>query len=236
MGFLSSIADNLGILQDRIAAAAGRAGRDPSEITVVGVTKNVEAQRIAEAVAVGIRDFGENRVQEAAKKIPLVEADVSWHLVGHLQRNKAKQAVELFSLIHSLDSAKLAEELNRRCEMADCVIDLLLQVNVSGEDTKFGIPPEMARDALLEMAKYERLRVCGLMTIAPYSDDPEDARPCFARARKLWEDLGKLSISNVRMDELSMGMSGDYEVAIEEGATIIRVGTAIFGPRRRELS
>ncbi|MFY9379613.1 MAG: YggS family pyridoxal phosphate-dependent enzyme, partial [Acutalibacteraceae bacterium] len=187
---MSSIADNLGILQDRIAAAAGRAGRDPSEITVVGVTKNVEAQRIAEAVAVGIRDFGENRVQEAAKKIPLVEADVSWHLVGHLQRNKAKQAVELFSLIHSLDSAKLAEELNRRCEMADCVIDLLLQVNVSGEDTKFGIPPEMARDALLEMAKYERLRVCGLMTIAPYSDDPEDARPCFARARKLWEDLG----------------------------------------------
>jgi len=232
VGFLSSIADNLGILQDRIAAAAGRAGRDPSEITVVGVTKNVEAQRIAEAVAVGIRDFGENRVQEAAKKIPRVQADVTWHLVGHLQRNKAKQAVELFSLIHSLDSIRLARELDRRCEMADSTIDLLLQVNISGEATKFGVPPEMARDVLLEIARYERLRVRGLMVIAPYSDNPEDSRPWFSQARQLTRELGRLSISNVSMDELSMGMSGDYEVAIEEGATIIRVGTAIFGERQ----
>lgn len=219
-------------MKGRIAAAAARAGRDPSEVTLVAVTKNVDAGRVALAAKAGVSDFGENRVQEAAEKIPLVDADVAWHFVGHLQRNKARDAVELFSLIHSLDSMKLAHELNRRCEMADSSTDLLLQVNISGEETKFGVPPEMAKDSLLEVARYERLRVRGLMTIAPYSDDPEDARPWFSQARQLMGELGRLSISNVRMDELSMGMSGDYEVAIEEGATIIRVGTAIFGERR----
>lgn len=219
-------------MKGRIAAAAARAGRDPSEVTLVAVTKNVDAGRVALAAKAGVSDFGENRVQEAAEKIPLVDADVAWHFVGHLQRNKARDAVELFSLIHSLDSMKLAHELNRRCDMADSAIDLLLQVNISGEETKFGVPPEMAKDFLLEVARHERLRVRGLMTIAPYSDDPEDARPWFSQARQLMGELGRLSISNVRMDELSMGMSGDYEVAIEEGATIIRVGTAIFGERR----
>lgn len=219
-------------MKGRIAAAAARAGRDPSEVTLVAVTKNVDAGRVALAAKAGVSDFGENRVQEAAEKIPLVDADVAWHFVGHLQRNKARDVVELFSLIHSLDSMKLAHELNRRCEMADSSTDLLLQVNISGEETKFGVPPEMAKDFLLEVARYERLRVRGLMTIAPYSDDPEDARPWFSQARQLMGELGRLSISNVRMDELSMGMSGDYEVAIEEGATIIRVGTAIFGERR----
>lgn len=219
-------------MKGRIAAAAARAGRDPSEVTLVAVTKNVDAGRVALAAKAGVSDFGENRVQEAAEKIPLVDADVAWHFVGHLQRNKARDVVELFSLLHSLDSMKLAHELNRRCEMADSSTDLLLQVNISGEETKFGVPPEMAKDSLLEVARYERLRVRGLMTIAPYSDDPEDARPWFSQARQLMGELGRLSISNVRMDELSMGMSGDYEVAIEEGATIIRVGTAIFGERR----
>lgn len=229
---MSSISDNLAILKGRIDAASARAGRDPSEITLVAVTKNVDAERVALAVEAGVSDFGENRVQEAAEKIPLVEKDVTWHLVGHLQRNKAGDAVELFSLIHSLDSIRLARELNRRCELADSAIDLLLQVNISGEKTKFGVAPEMARDVLLEIARYEHLRVRGLMTIAPYSDDPEDARLWFSQARQLMSELGRLSISNVRMDELSMGMSGDYEVAIEEGATIIRIGTAIFGKRR----
>ncbi|MDD2201510.1 MAG: YggS family pyridoxal phosphate-dependent enzyme [Firmicutes bacterium] len=229
---MSSISENLRLVKGRIAAAAARAGRDPSEVTLVAVTKNVDAGRVALAAKAGVSDFGENRVQEAAEKIPLVDADVAWHFVGHLQRNKARDAVELFSLIHSLDSMKLAHELNRRCEMADSSTDLLLQVNISGEETKFGVPPEMAKDSLLEVARYERLRVRGLMTIAPYSDDPEDARPWFSQARQLMGELGRLSISNVRMDELSMGMSGDYEVAIEEGATIIRVGTAIFGERR----
>jgi pyridoxal phosphate enzyme (YggS family) len=229
---LSSISDNLGILKGRIAAASARAGRDPSEVRLVAVTKNVDVKRVDLAVEAGVSDFGENRVQEAAEKIPLVDEDVAWHYVGHLQRNKARDAVELFSLIHSLDSIRLAQELNRRCEIADSTIDLLLQVNISGEATKFGVPPELAKDVLLKIAKYERLRVRGLMTIAPYSDDPEDARPWFSQARQLMRELGRLSISNVRMDELSMGMSGDYEVAIEEGATIVRVGTAIFGERR----
>jgi pyridoxal phosphate enzyme (YggS family) len=229
---LSSISDSLSILRGRIAAASARAGRDPREVKLVAVSKNIDVERIVLAVEAGVRDFGENRVQEAAEKIPRVHADVTWHFVGHLQRNKAKDAVELFSLIHSLDSIRLARELDRRCEMADSTIDLLLQVNISGEATKFGVPPEMARDVLLEIARYERLRVRGLMVIAPYSDNPEDARPWFSQARQLMRELGRLSISNVSMDELSMGMSGDYEVAIEEGATIIRVGTAIFGERQ----
>lgn len=229
---MSSISDSLSILRGRIAAASARAGRDPREVKLVAVSKNIDVERIVLAVEAGVRDFGENRVQEAAEKIPRVHADVTWHFVGHLQRNKAKDAVELFSLIHSLDSIRLARELDRRCEMADSTIDLLLQVNISGETTKFGVPPEMARDVLLEIARYERLRVRGLMVIAPYSDNPEDARPWFSQARQLMRELGRLSISNVSMDELSMGMSGDYEVAIEEGATIIRVGTAIFGERQ----
>jgi pyridoxal phosphate enzyme (YggS family) len=229
---LSSISDSLSILRGRIAAASARAGRDPREVKLVAVSKNIDVERIVLAVDAGVRGFGENRVQEAAEKIPRVHADVTWHFVGHLQRNKAKDAVELFSLIHSLDSIRLARELDRRCEMADSTIDLLLQVNISGEATKFGVPPEMARDVLLEIARYERLRVRGLMVIAPYSDNPEDARPWFSQARQLMRELGRLSISNVSMDELSMGMSGDYEVAIEEGATIIRVGTAIFGERQ----
>jgi len=229
---LSSISDSLSILRGRIAAASARAGRDPREVKLVAVSKNIDVERIVLAVEAGVRDFGENRVQEAAEKIPRVHADVTWHFVGHLQRNKAKDAVELFSLMHSLDSIRLARELDRRCEMADSTIDLLLQVNISGEATKFGVPPEMARDVLLEIARYERLRVRGLMVIAPYSDNPEDSRPWFSQARQLTRELGRLSISNVSMDELSMGMSGDYEVAIEEGATIIRVGTAIFGERQ----
>ena len=229
---MSSISDSLSILRGRIAAASARAGRDPREVKLVAVSKNIDVERIVLAVDAGVRDFGENRVQEAAEKIPRVHADVTWHFVGHLQRNKAKDAVELFSLIHSLDSIRLARELDRRCEMADSTIDLLLQVNISGETTKFGVPPEMARDVLLEIARYERLRVRGLMVIAPYSDNPEDSRPWFSQARQLTRELGRLSISNVSMDELSMGMSGDYEVAIEEGATIIRVGTAIFGERQ----
>ncbi len=229
---MSSISDSLSILRGRIAAASARAGRDPREVKLVAVSKNIDVERIVLAVDAGVRGFGENRVQEAAEKIPRVHADVTWHFVGHLQRNKAKDAVELFSLIHSLDSIRLARELDRRCEMADSTIDLLLQVNISGEATKFGVPPEMARDVLLEIARYERLRVRGLMVIAPYSDNPEDARPWFSQARQLMRELGRLSISNVSMDELSMGMSGDYEVAIEEGATIIRVGTAIFGERQ----
>ncbi|MDD3599121.1 MAG: YggS family pyridoxal phosphate-dependent enzyme [Firmicutes bacterium] len=229
---MSSISDSLSILRGRIAEASARAGRDPREVKLVAVSKNIDVERIVLAVEAGVRDFGENRVQEAAEKIPRVHADVTWHFVGHLQRNKAKDAVELFSLIHSLDSIRLARELDRRCEMADSTIDLLLQVNISGETTKFGVPPEMARDVLLEIARYERLRVRGLMVIAPYSDNAEDSRPWFSQARQLTRELGRLSISNVSMDELSMGMSGDYEVAIEEGATIIRVGTAIFGERQ----
>ncbi len=197
----------------------------------MAVTKNVDIDRICSLMQAGVRNFGENRVQEAASKLPLVPGSPTWHLVGSLQRNKARHAVELFSLVHSLDSLELAAELDRRCAARGVSLDLLLQVNVSGESTKRGVAPEAAAGLLCEMPRFERLRVLGLMTMAPYSDDPEDARVWFRSARRLARELSALRLSNVAMNELSMGMSGDYQVAVEEGSTIVRIGTAIFGGR-----
>ncbi len=211
--------------------SAVRAGRDPSEVRLVAVTKNVDVARICSVVSAGVDHLGENRVQEAARKIPEVPGSPTWHLVGHLQRNKARHAVGLFSMIQSLDSLELAAELDRRCEACGASLDALLQVNISGESTKYGVAPEAAAGVLREMPVFEHLRVLGLMTMAPYSEDPEDARVWFRALRRLARELSALCLSNVTMDELSMGMSGDYRVAVEEGSTIVRVGTAIFGER-----
>ncbi|MEA4882912.1 MAG: YggS family pyridoxal phosphate-dependent enzyme [Clostridia bacterium] len=234
---MASISDNIEHVREAIACAAGRSGRSASEVMLVAITKNVDASRITEAVSAGVQDLGENRVQEATLKIPLVSAAAGagsrlvWHLVGHLQRNKAKRAAELFTIVHSLDSEELADELNRKCEAMGRTLDVLLQVNISGEATKSGIRPEDARAFAIGMPKYEHLRMRGIMTIAPYSADPELARPVFREARRLVQDLSGLRLSNVSLDHISMGMSGDYAVAVEEGATIVRVGSAIFGPR-----
>ncbi len=228
---MPSISGNLRCVLDNIAASAARAGRDPSEVRLVAVTKNVDVDRICSIVSAGIGHLGENRVQEAAEKVPEVPGSPTWHLVGHLQRNKARHAVELFSVIQSLDSLELAAELDRRCVARRVSLDVLLQVNVSGESTKYGLAPDAVAGMLREMPKFERLRVRGLMTMAPYSEDPEDARVWFRALRRLARELSALRLSNVTMDELSMGMSGDYQVAVEEGSTIVRVGTAIFGPR-----
>ena len=228
---MPNISDNLRCVLDNIAASAARAGRNPSEVQLVAVTKNVDAARICSLMSVGVRDFGENRVQEAAEKMPLVPGSPTWHLVGHLQRNKARHAVELFSVIHSLDSLELAAELDRRCAASGVSVDALLQVNISGESTKHGVAPDATASMLREMPRFEHLRILGLMTMAPYSDDPEDARVWFRAARRLAGELSALQLSNVAMDELSMGMSGDYQVAVEEGSTIVRIGTAIFGRR-----
>ena len=219
-----SIAENLERVRERIELACERAGRDASEVTLIGVTKTVGPETVVEAYEAGLRDFGENRVQEAVAKIDAVEllgVQPSWHLIGHLQTNKVKAAAGRFGIIHSVDSLRLAEALSRRYQ-TDVLV--LLEVNVAQDAAKYGFAPEEVAAALSEIAVLPHIDVLGLMTIAPITSDPEETRPTFRRLRELRDELG--------LDELSMGMSGDFEVAIEEGATMVRVGTAIFGPRR----
>ncbi len=210
-------------------AAADRSGRRIEDVRLVAVTKGVDPERIREALALGIVDLGENRIQEALPKIAALGPAPRWHLVGHLQRNKVGRAIEVFALIHSVDSVRLAEEIARRAGVLGRDIPVLLQVNVAGEPGKHGFAPEEVRDAAPRIAGSPGVRVRGLMTIAPLADDPETVRPMFRRLRRLSEEV-RAEVSDA--DELSMGMSQDYEVAIEEGATLIRVGRAIFGGRR----
>lgn len=210
-------------------AAADRSGRRIEDVRLVAVTKGVDPERIGEALALGIVDLGENRIQEALPKIAALGPAPRWHLVGHLQRNKVGRAIEVFALIHSVDSVRLAEEIARRAGVLGRDIPVLLQVNVAGEPGKHGFAPEEVRDAARRIAGSPGVRVRGLMTIAPLADDPETVRPMFRRLRRLSEEV-RAEVSDA--DELSMGMSQDYEVAIEEGATLIRVGRAIFGGRR----
>ena len=219
------IAANLRDVQGRIARACERSHRSPGEITLVVVTKEVGVSAIRAAFDCGMRNFGENRVQEAEDKIAQLselKPDVTWHMVGHLQSNKARAAVELFDIIHSIDSIKLAEILSRRAEKT---FPVLLQVNVSGEATKGGFVMGEIVNAVNEIKKLSNLKVMGLMTIAPLAADPEEVRPAFRKLRELRDSLG--------LEHLSMGMTDDFEVAVEEGATMLRVGRAIFGERRQ---
>jgi len=216
-----SIAEDLAGVRERVALACKKAGRRPEEITLVAVTKGVGPEMISQAHSLGIRHFGENRVQEAQEKISALKPlDITWHMVGHLQTNKAKLALELFQAIDSVDSLSLARALSRR---ASAPLPVLLEVNVSGEATKFGFLSEALPLALEEIARLPNLEVRGLMTLAPLVKDPQEVRPIFSRLRGLAQALG--------LKELSMGMSDDFEVAIEEGATQVRLGRAIFGPR-----
>jgi pyridoxal phosphate enzyme (YggS family) len=220
-----SIADNLRSVRERAAAACERAGRSPDEVTIVGVSKTFPAALVVEACRAGLTDTGENRVQEAAAKIPAVEALGSsprWHLVGHLQTNKVKTALGLFDIIHSVDSVRLAELISRQAANL-AVRPILLEVNVAGEASKFGLRPKETGRALEGIARLPGLAVQGLMTVAPMVDDPEEVRPVFRELRRLRDALG--------LRDLSMGMTDDFEVAIEEGATIVRIGRAIFGAR-----
>lgn len=226
-----SVADNLRQVLDRIAAAAKRAGRDPGAAGLVTVTKTVGSERIREAVAAGAQVLGENRVQEAKEKIEALGSIARWHLIGRLQTNKAKYAVRLFDLIHSVDSIDLARELDRQAAKTGKVQDVLIEVNIAGEQQKAGIGANEAAGLVREAAKLGHLRVQGLMTMPPYSEDPEDSRPHYRRLRELSAAIDAEGIPGVSMRLLSMGMSGDYEVAVEEGATLVRVGTAIFGER-----
>jgi len=230
----ADLAANLQRVQDRIAAAAARAGRDPAEVTLVPVTKTVPADTIRIAYGLGLRVFGENRVQEArAKAAALTDLpDLHWHLVGHLQRNKAKVAVDLFDVIHSVDSVRLAQALSRRATQAGCPVPVLLEVNVAGEATKFGFTPAEVLTAAPTIVSLPGLAVWGLMTMAPFVSDPETVRPVFRQLRALRDDLARQHPAH-SWHHLSMGMTDDFEVAIEEGATMVRIGRAIF-ERRHE--
>ena len=222
---VSEVAHNINFVRERICAAAERVGRNPDEITLIAVSKTIEPERIESALAAGQTLFGESKVQEAKAKLPLVSSRAHWHMIGHLQTNKARDAVALFEVVHSVDSLRLAVELNKCSEQAGKTQAILLEVNVSGEASKFGLKPEDLESTVAEINQLPRLEVQGLMTIAPFVEDTEKARPYFRRLRELRDTLG--------LRELSMGMTHDFEVAIEEGATMVRIGTAIFGERKR---
>jgi len=225
------VSENLKVVMDRIAAAARKTGRDPSSVRLVVVTKTVDHDRIREAVAAGAGILGENRVQEAKEKIEALGKIASWHLIGHLQTNKAKYAVRLFDLIHSVDNLELAAEIDRQAAKIGKVQNILIEVNIAGEASKAGMAVKGAPALVREAARLKNISIKGLMTMPPYFENPEGSRPYFTVLRELAETIAKGTIPNVSMQELSMGMSGDFEVAIAEGATLVRVGTAIFGTR-----
>jgi PLP dependent protein len=226
-----AIADRLQRIRERIAAAAGRAGRDPGSITLVGVSKTVPPERIAEAVEAGLADLGENRVQEAREKAPLVRGPVRWHLVGHLQVNKANQAARLFEVVHSIDSVDLLVRLERAAEREGRRMTAMAQVDLAGEATKFGTTVEDLDRILEAAAGLRSVQLCGLMILPPYDPDPGRSRPYFRRLRELMHEA-QARHSGLPLRHLSMGMTEDFEVAIEEGATMVRVGRALFGERR----
>ena len=226
---MSTIAEKLAQVQAEIAAAAQRAGRDPEEITLVGVAKTRTVEEIKEAVAAGLQHVGENYAQELRDKQRAVGDGPTWHFVGHLQTNKAKYVVPTCVLIHSLDSVRVAEAIGKRAERIGKQQGVLVEVNASGEETKFGVQPDELESLLAQIAPLPGIEVQGLMTMPPWGTDPEEARPWFRTLRELRDDVQ--SRSGSELAHLSMGMTADFEVAVEEGATIVRIGTAIFGPR-----
>lgn len=222
---------NISEVKKRISEAAKAAGRNENEVTLIAVSKTKPVEMIKEAYDTGIRDFGENKVQEIMEKYPLLPSDIRWHLIGHLQTNKVKYIIDKVCMIHSVDSLKLAEEISRQAVKHNVTADILIEVNVAAEESKFGVRPEDAIDLCRDISTLPGIRIRGLMTVAPFTSDPEENRPVFCALRQLFVDIDGKNIDNVCMDCLSMGMSGDYTVAIEEGATFVRVGTSIFGQR-----
>jgi PLP dependent protein len=225
------VKDNLSRVMERIEKAIVRSRRNPAEIRLVAVSKTVEPARIREGIEAGVSILGENYVQEAQKKIEAIGKPVAWHFIGHLQSNKAKVAVQLFDMIHSVDSVHLAEELNRRASQVDRRLNILIEVNLAREATKFGTDEEKLFTLVRRVKELDHLSLEGLMTMPPFFDSPEESRPYFIELRK-WKE--RMEREGIPMRELSMGMSNDFEIAIEEGATYVRVGTAIFGPRKRD--
>ena len=225
------VQEQLNEVRQKIVQACERAGRNPSEVKLIAVSKTKPVSMIEEAIACGQTVFGENKVQELCDKIPQLPANLEWHLIGHLQRNKVKYIVDKVALIHSVDTVRLAKQISQEAIKAGVTVQILLEVNVAREESKFGFMEEEVEEAVREIAAFPNIQIVGLMTIAPFVADPEENRIYFKKLHQLCVDINKKNIDNIRMSELSMGMTGDYEVAIEEGATMVREGTGIFGTR-----
>ncbi len=227
-----SVQENLYEVRRRIEKACERSGRDPKEVTLIAVSKTKPVSMIEEAIAAGQQVFGENRPQELRDKFGCLPAGLKWHMIGHLQKNKIKYVVGRACLIHSIDSVELAQAVNEQAAKCDVIMPVLVEVNAAGEESKFGVSPGETEELIRQIAPLPHIHVNGLMTIAPNVEDPEQNRQYFRLLKQLCIDIAGKNIDNVSMIELSMGMTGDYEVAVEEGATFVRVGTGIFGDRR----
>ena len=228
--------ENLSVVEENIKKACEKAGRDRNEVTLIAVSKTKPVEMLKEVYDTGIRNFGENKVQEMCEKMDVLPKDIKWHMIGHLQRNKVKYIAGRTELIHSVDTYRLAEEINIQAKKKNIIIPILVEVNIAGEESKFGTSAEDAMLLVEDISKLENVRIKGLMTIAPYVEDAEENRPYFRKIKQLAVDIANKNIDNVSMEILSMGMTGDYEVAIEEGATMVRVGTGIFGARNYKKS
>lgn len=226
------IAENLKTVRTKIETSCKVSGRSPREVTLIAVSKTKPVEMLKEAYEQGCRHFGENKVQELVEKYDAMPKDIKWHMIGHLQRNKVKYIVDKVYMIHSVDSLKLAEEISKEALKKNVTVSVLIEVNVAGEETKFGVSPSSAEELIREIAVLPGVSVKGLMTIAPYVDNPEDNRQYFVALKQLSVDISRKNIDNVTMNVLSMGMTGDYAVAVEEGASFVRVGTGIFGERQ----
>lgn len=229
------IAENLQEVEKRIQAACTRANRNRNEVTLIAVSKTKPVSMLEEVYAEGVRCLGENKVQELTEKYDKLPKDVMWHMIGHLQRNKVKYIVDKVTLIHSVDSIRLAETIEQEAAKRNVIVPILIEVNVAEEDSKFGLKVDEVVSMIEEISKFSHIRIKGLMTIAPYVENPEENRSVFAHLRKLSVDIAEKNIDNVSVEILSMGMTNDYEVAIEEGATMVRVGTGIFGERNYDI-
>ena len=227
--------ENLANVEKNIEQACKNAGRSRDEVTLIAVSKTKPVEMLQEIYDENIRDFGENKVQELCSKMEQLPSDIRWHMIGHLQRNKVKYLMGKVVLIHSVDSLRLAEQIEHEAAKADIVMPVLIEVNVAEEESKFGTTSEAAMQLVEAVSKLPHIKIRGLMTIAPFTDNPEDNRIYFRKLKQLSVDIKSKNIDNVDMDELSMGMTGDYEVAIEEGATMVRVGTGIFGKRNYQI-
>lgn len=230
------IKDNIAYVKQQIKSACAEASRNAEDVTLIAVSKTKPVEMLQEAYETGCRDFGENKVQELIEKYEVLPKDIRWHMIGHLQRNKVKYIVDKVFLIHSVDSLRLAEEISKEAQKKQVICRILIEVNVAEEDSKFGTTKEQVLSLIREIADLPNVEIKGLMTIAPICDDPEENRDYFEQLRKLSVDINTENIDNVSMDILSMGMTGDYTVAVTEGATMVRVGTGIFGERNYSIN
>lgn len=227
-----SIKENIDVILERTKSAAIRSGKNPEDIIIIAVSKTVDAERAREAAENGLINLGENRVQELVSKFEqLSDIDVKWHLIGHLQKNKVKYIIDKAELIHSVEDLELANEINKRALNHNITANVLVELNIGEEDSKFGIDEKSVYEFIKSMEQYENIRVLGLMTVAPFCENPEEVRWVFKKMKEIFDKISVMKLKNTEMKYLSMGMTNDFEIAIEEGANIIRIGTAIFGAR-----